>query len=74
MYWTLFVQQDFKLLHLLNMSHDTLTVTFYRGYIKDIVPTTIEREISDWRHALNHAEHIDNIPLSSSVRVGAVIN
>ena len=29
----LFVQQDFKLLHWLNMSHDTLTVTFYRDYI-----------------------------------------
>jgi len=35
---------------------------------EDIVPTTIEREISDWRHALNHAEHIDNIQLTSSAK------
>ena len=31
---------------------------------QDIVPTTIEREISEWRHTLNHAEYIDEIPLS----------
>ena len=31
--------------------------------IKDIVPTHIEREISEWRHAVNHAEFIDEIPI-----------
>ena len=36
--------------------------------LQDIVPTTIEREISDWRHALNHAEHIDNIQLTSTAK------
>ena len=36
-------------------------------YFQDIVPTTIEREISEWRHTLNHAEYIDEIPLSKSL-------
>ena len=31
--------------------------------LKDIVPTSIEREISDWRHAVNHAAYIDDIPI-----------
>ena len=37
--------------------------------LKDIVPTTIEREISDWRHAVNHAVYIDDIPLRKTAEI-----